>query len=145
MAKSDDTLVTLGIVGAVAFFAYQWWKQHCPSGTFFDCFCPGQNSLWACLTNLNFGTGQGAPGLLPMGAGGTPGGQGGIPGGSTGTGAPVPSTTPQLPSLPGGGQGTWMCINQTDYSVGGPVDAAGNCPPGYAPGLVVNATGSATG
>jgi hypothetical protein len=143
MAKSsDNTVVTFALVGAVGFLAYQWWKQRCPSGTIFDCFCPGQNSLWGCLTNLHFGTGSGAPGLLPMGAGGTPGGQGGIPGGSTGSGAPTPATS-GLPSPAGGGAGDVQCIDDMTGAVVPMVDdgtgtGTMTCPVGSTPWLAVN-------
>src|SRR5215467_10049867 len=144
MATRDDTALTIALVGIGGYLLYLKLKQLCPalvggSGTVMDCLCPGQSTLWGCLTNLHFGEG-GAPGLLPGGAGGTPGApQTGIPGGPTqagtpGTGGPgavvnTASTPPSPPSEAGGPGGTFICVDDNLNFVGFP-DADNNCPPG---------------
>lgn len=149
-SSSDDTVLTVALVGIGAYLLYLKFKSLCPPGaaSMYDCICPGQTSLWGCLTNLNFG-GGGAPGLLPGGAGGTPGagaaGGGGPGGGGTtttpGTGGPgaVVNTATTPPSGAGPGGGVPMCVD-ANYNVVGAPDANGNCPPGTVYTIMVNVT-----
>lgn len=139
MASTDDTLLTVSLVGIGL---YLLWKKLCPNATsLMDCICPGQTTIGDCIANLHFGTGGGAPGLLPFGAGGTPGSGppgGGGAGGATvtpGTGGPgavvntpgtIPGTAPNQMPLPGGMP---VCIDE-NYNVVGYPDENGICPPG---------------